>query len=156
MRMRESHNLLKGEFFTPSHVWHWHVRVGPLCNLIRDGRPQKGLHTEQARQAKKCPWRWRSPEFRPSAWACMAGAHCRAWQRGRGAAARPGQFLLQGLATPSASVSPSTWLRLEQVERNMAAGRRPNVGRGGDSERSRRVDSTGGLKRSVALRVHSR
>ena len=154
--MRESHNLLKGQFFTPSHVWHWHVRVGPLCNLIRDGRPQKGLHTEQGAGKKKCPWRWRSPEFRPSAWA-------RAWQvltaelgKGGGGLRRPGQFLLQGLATPSASVSPSTWLRLEQVERNMAAGRRPNVGRGGDSERSRRVDSAGGLKRSVALRVHSR
>ena len=145
--MRESHNLLKGQFFTSSHVWHWHVRVGPLCNLIRDGRPQKGLHTEQGGRQKKCPWRWRSPEFRPSAWAraraCMAGAH---W-----GLRRPGQFLLQGLATPSASVSPSTWLRSEQVERNMAAGRRPNVGRGGDSERSRRVDSAGGLKRSGAL-----
>ena len=60
--MRESHNLLKGQFFTPSHVWHWHVRVGPLCNLIRDGRPQKGLHTEQGKgRQKKVPVEMEEP-----------------------------------------------------------------------------------------------
>ena len=147
--MRESHNLLKGQFFTPSHVWHWHVRVGPLCNLIRDGRPQKGLHTEQGGRQKSARGDGGAQSSvrrhgRGHAWQVLAGG-C----RGRVS------FYFRGLPLRQASVSPSTWLRSEQVERNMAAGRRPNVGRGGDSERSRRVDSAGGLKRSGALGVHS-
>ena len=66
------------------------------------------------------------------------------------------------LATPS--VSPSTWLRLKQVERNMAAGgaaAAPLEGEGeGRGQRSRRVDSAGGLRYlgegKVHLYVHSR
>ena len=98
--MREPHNLLKGQFFTPSHVWHWHVRVGPLCNLIRDGRPQKGLHTEQGKgRQKKVP----VDEPRVPSVGMGEGMHGRC---SLGAAARPGQFLLHGLATPSGVRQP--------------------------------------------------